>query len=523
MEQAGRAEAGRNGGHGGTAGEGGTGGGLVCSDGETRACYAGPDGTEGVGLCKAGQEACDPDGGGFGPCEGAVLPDTEDCQLTGDEDCDGVPCSEPIFVQQFGDSASQIGYAVAVDPTTGDVVVVGGFSSAMQIGDTVLTSVGAEDAFVAKLNPKGDVIWAKSFGDAKPQLVTAVAVAGDGSIVVAVANGGGSFSFGGEFASAAIVFAKLTANGGHKWTRQCGGDATGLLSAPRAIAIDPEGDVLGTGSVEGSLDCGNGSLVADGYDAFVVKLAGATGSALWSHAYGDDQGQAGWGIAADANSNVFVVGDLSGSADFGAGPLIASGTTDTFVAKLDEGGGTLWAKRFGDSEGTTARGVAVDSLGGPLIIGAFEGEVSFGNPSAPLTSNGGRDLYAAKLNAAGGHAWSTRLGDAPLSVAPTAAVAFDDAGDFVITGSFQGFVELGVDDFESNDVDCFVAKIEAQTGSFRWARHGDGAGNAVGRAIAVGKTHQIALTGSVSGTLDLGVTPITSAGGQDAFLALLWP
>ncbi|RLB62424.1 MAG: hypothetical protein DRI90_09090, partial [Deltaproteobacteria bacterium] len=60
----------------------------VCEPGTTAPCYSGEDGTEGVGLCVAGQTTCDSDGNGYGPCEGEVVPVAEDCDAPTDEDCD---------------------------------------------------------------------------------------------------------------------------------------------------------------------------------------------------------------------------------------------------------------------------------------------------------------------------------------------------------------------------------------------------------------------------------------------------
>jgi hypothetical protein len=46
----------------------------ACEPGQVQPCYSGPDGTEGVGLCRAGGRTCLADGSGFGACQGEVTP-----------------------------------------------------------------------------------------------------------------------------------------------------------------------------------------------------------------------------------------------------------------------------------------------------------------------------------------------------------------------------------------------------------------------------------------------------------------
>ncbi|MCC7384489.1 MAG: VWA domain-containing protein [Deltaproteobacteria bacterium] len=56
----------------------------------TRACYTGPAGTAGRGICHAGSERCDGPSGWSGTCGGQQLPLPEVCD-TIDQDCDGNP------------------------------------------------------------------------------------------------------------------------------------------------------------------------------------------------------------------------------------------------------------------------------------------------------------------------------------------------------------------------------------------------------------------------------------------------
>ena len=58
-----------------------------CTGSETKSCYDGPAGTEGIGICRAGTQTCS--NGWFGSCQGQVLPQTEICGDGIDNDCDG--------------------------------------------------------------------------------------------------------------------------------------------------------------------------------------------------------------------------------------------------------------------------------------------------------------------------------------------------------------------------------------------------------------------------------------------------
>jgi hypothetical protein len=63
--------------------------GCVCQPGTQQSCYDGPADTDGVGVCHGGMQMCNPDGKGFGPCAGEVVPGLETCATPVDDDCDG--------------------------------------------------------------------------------------------------------------------------------------------------------------------------------------------------------------------------------------------------------------------------------------------------------------------------------------------------------------------------------------------------------------------------------------------------
>ncbi len=60
-----------------------------CNPGQTRECYTGPAGTEGVGVCKKGTQLCDASSA-WGACQNEVLPGIEEiCGNQLDDNCDG--------------------------------------------------------------------------------------------------------------------------------------------------------------------------------------------------------------------------------------------------------------------------------------------------------------------------------------------------------------------------------------------------------------------------------------------------
>ena len=81
-----------------------------------------------------------------------------------------------VWSQRFGDVANQTALALASD-TLGEVIVAGSFSGNLDLGSGVLSNSGPDDeGFAAKLTPAGATIWARPFADADDQIAQAVAV-----------------------------------------------------------------------------------------------------------------------------------------------------------------------------------------------------------------------------------------------------------------------------------------------------------------------------------------------------------
>jgi hypothetical protein len=510
------------GGHGGGSSTGGHGGGTLCAPGATRACYGGPAGTEGVGLCQPGTQTCAADGASWGACAGEVLPQAENCATLADEDCDGKvqPCAwKLLWAKGFGDPSEQTAIGIATDPA-GNVIVVGHFSGTVNFGGGPLSAGGPGDVFVVKLDPLGNHLWSKSFGNAaSAQAAEAVAVDSSGDIVVTGSFTGAIDFGGGPLTSAGpsdIFIAKLTASGAHAWSKRFGASD---MHSGLALGVDGAGGVVLAGGFWGSLDLGGTVLASAGdLDIFVAKLD-PSGANVWSKRFGDTKQQLAAAVAVDGAGDVFLTGEFSGTFDFGGAPLVCAGVKDIFVAKLDPSGAYVWSRRFGDTGTQRGSGIAVDSMGAVVLTGSLSGSVDFGG--GILASAGSFDIFATKLDQGGAHVWSKRFGDQHDQQG--LGVAIDVAGNVLLTGSTAGSVDFGSGALPAaGGEDAFVAKFKAN-GDPLWSGAFGGQQDQWGEGIAIDGSGNVFVTGVLQGTMSFGDVQLVGAGGTDVFIAAFGP
>lgn len=417
---------------------------CVCEAGTTESCYEGPDGTLGVGQCVAGTRTCSFDGRSWGPCQGAVGPKRENCLSSEDEDCDGAPdpCTEEWSLW-FGGEAAQDARSVAVD-ADGNVYLWGDFEGKVSFGGDPLTPAGKHDLVLAKYDKFGNYLWAKAFGDSSNQFGARIAVGPDGNLILA-ARPFGNVDFGGGLLTTRGVYdlavAKLDREGMHIWSRRFGGSGA---DRPEGLAVAPNGDVIVVGAFEATADFGSGPLPSEGLrDAFVLRLAAATGDTLFARRAGGSGDDVAYGVATDAAGEIVVAGQFSGTLDELGGAVTSAGAADVFVARLSANGTPLWVKRFGGGGDDLAYDVGIDPRSGEAVLtGFFSQTIDFGGGS--LVSAGGRDLFVARLGAGGDHVFSRRFGDAADQFASLyetnerSSVAIDEGGGAWIVSRFSG-------------------------------------------------------------------------------------
>lgn len=312
------------------------------------------------------------------------------------------------WAKQFGSAGYDIVWALSVD-SQGNAYVSGTTDGALE-GNT---NAGGYDAFVAKLDASGDIVWVTQFGTGATDIAQAVALdpqrnayvsgitADDSAFVAKLDSTGdlvsitvldteryldcrgialdarGNAYFSGtisrdRFPLSSPFVAKLQPDGEVAWRTELPWEAGVDFARTYASTVDTLGNSYVVGWKESP------ALVDDGFAAKVD----ANGNVLWLEVVAE--ASAADGVAVDAHGNLY----LSGPSD----PYYLS---HAYAAKLDPDGNRVWMNVFGASERDWASDIALDAQGNAYVSGSTLGTFP-GNTSA-----GGSDVFVATLDARG--------------------------------------------------------------------------------------------------------------------------
>lgn len=240
--------------------------------------------------------------------------------------------------------------SMALD-ASGNILMTGNFQGSVDMdggtGSLILTTAGAEDAFVAKYDSSGNLIWAKNIGGTAFDYGFSIAVDASGNSyttgsfreTVDFDPGPGTYTLTSFNASEDIFILKLDASGDFAWAAQMGGNST---DRPSSVAIHASG-VYSTGffSETSDFDPGTGTdeLTSNGsLDIYVLKL-GLSGNFAWVRQMGSTQADIGYSVAA-GTGGVLSTGGFREVADFdptaGTFNLTSAGLADVYVQRLSD-------------------------------------------------------------------------------------------------------------------------------------------------------------------------------------------
>ncbi len=283
-------------------------------------------------------------------------------------------------------------------------------------GQTILTSAGGSDIFVARYNPNGTLAWAKRAGSSDEEFGDGVSVLADGSALV-TGDFNNTATFGpGEPAETTltsaggldIFVARYNPDGTLAWVKQAGGS---IWDEGEGIAVLPDGSALVTGWFEDTATFGPGesgetTLTSAGFWDIFAAHYNPDGTLAWAKRAGGSSEDTGLGISVLADGSALVSGEFYATAIFGPGEpgeatVTSAGMNDIFVARYNPHGTLASVKRAGGVDLDRGWEISVLPDGSALVTGTFRETVTFG-PGEPgetiLTSSGEHGMFVAKFS-----------------------------------------------------------------------------------------------------------------------------
>jgi len=276
----------------------------------------------------------------------------------------------------MGGEQFNYGNGIAID-SSGNVYVTG--DSYSNWGSPVNPYSGYRDAFVAKLDSDGASVWNTFMGTPDTDSGFGIAVDSNGHVYV---TGASSDPWGtpvnphtGDSYDDAFV-AKLDTDGVLLWNTFMGGEQ---YDDGNGIAVDSNGNVYVTGASWDTWGTPVNPHSGSNDDVFVAKLD-SEGVLVWNAFMGGKQHNYGYGIAIDSNRNVYVTGESwdspvnphTGSSDAFVAKIVQPHTIGVYRRNV--------ATFFLDSSGDGAWGVgdwSSSSFGGTStlpVVGDWNGD-----------------------------------------------------------------------------------------------------------------------------------------------------
>ena len=473
---------------------------------------------------------------------------------------------QDVFVATLSANGDSLEYSTFLGGSSQDDsgrIVVDGAGNAYIAGDTYSpafpTTSGAYDttwneveAFVAKFNPSGGLVYSTFVGGSAEDFSRGIAIdaAGAAYMVGHTASHDfpttvGAYDESGNSESGSNVFvAKVNPDGtALEYATYLAGSGQ---EAGVAIAVDSAGAayVIGnTDSTDFPTTPGAYSTTPNGIGISVSKLSPDGSTLDYSTYLGGNNYEYSVDIVVDAAGSAIVSGHTA-STDFPTTPGAYDTTPnaqffnsyDVFVTKLSADGSSLEYSTFvGGGADDYAAALALDPLGQVHLAGATS---SLNFPTTPTaidrsfnSARGGGDAFVAVLSSSGASlVYGTFIGGSTSGGEDSAnAVAVDASGAAYVAGwTYATNFPTTVGAFDTTwnfDLEAFVTKINPDGSSLAFSTYLGGTASDQARAIAVDASGAVYVTGYTN-SADFPTTPgafdtTFNGGSSDSFVAKL--
>lgn len=426
-----------------------------------------------------------------------------------------------MWATYYGATEYDVAQDCSVD-SLGNVYVAGYGASTTAIanGGFQTTIGGGYDAFLAKFNASGTLIWATYYGGTGDDYAFSCSADRNGNIFMAgnaasanLASGGFqnvTFATGTSGTAYLVKFNAVT--GSRLWATYYGTGSAAYNSSSTnlggdGLSVDPDGNVYMCG-LTNAPDIANGgfqnTFAGGTRDAFLVKF-NTSGNRLWATYYGGTNDDFARGIATDNAGNVYISGPASSGGLASSGYQNTNAAQDAILVKFNAVGTRIWATYYGGSGVEDGYMCVADAVGNVYLMGQTTSASNISSGGVQNTFGGVYDAFLVKFNASCVRQWATYYGGTGQDRFTNGII--DHAGDLIVTGysNSSGLASGGFQNtLGGSGNDALLVKL-SPTGSLIWSSYFGGSGAEAGNTCAVDSLDNIYMAGSASSTTGIAI------------------
>lgn len=382
-----------------------------------------------------------------------------------------------VWSTYFGGELNDIAHDVYVD-TSFNVFLAGTTHSLTGIVDSLGhqdSLAGAGDAFLAKFNVDGELVWSTYFGgtgeDEGTKLSTDFA---QNVYLCGRTESISNIAYGNAFQSTLTgtadgYIAKFDSTGVIQWSSYLGGSdidiATGISFGDTSVFISGQ-----TNSTDFPVSPTAYQNTLDGTsDGFLTKVS-KDGDFEWATYFGG-QGDDNIQNVKVFNNNVYFIGTTSSDssiATIGSFQEVKNDSTDAFVGKMDREGVLKWSSFLGGDSTDLGVDLFFELDSNLIVTGTtFSSDLPVDGDSYQSTIGGSSDAFLSKITKDGELVWTTYYGGEEAEIAEAVSV-YGNTAIYLVGSTLSDTLLL--DTNQVNNTNYFNSDLEGYLTKFKQSK-----------------------------------------------------
>ncbi len=405
--------------------------------------------------------------------------------------------------------------------STGNIYITGYFAdTCVFFGDTIISAIG-NDFFTASFDPEGNFRWVRT-GRVKYNILSRngmpenICVAGNYVYVTGEFNDTLIFDVDTIVSRrenvSDVFLVKYDLEGNLQWAVSGGSNG---MDFSHSVAADDSGNVYVIGEIGWSADFGDHSVPRFGnWDIFFAKYD-SSGVCRWAKSAGGILNDYGSGIKV-VNDALFITGTFTSTAEFDTVTATPAENNDLFIARYKTNGKMVEFVQGGGKNVGAIEDMTVDKHMNVYLTGSYISEITIGDTT--LWSGGGKNTFLVRYKPGEGFIWAQAF---KLSGArfPSRYLDCDKEDNIIFSGEFMDSLRLGAIRLDAVATENVFLAVLDSTGSFDrgLAAGGSITADPIGCAADAGNNYYLA--GEFRGQLIAGQAAFDQTGYNNFFLA----